>query len=358
MPDKPKKKRQQRKNQFTVRRGVLPPSAQVQHFSPDQWEKFIEAACALRPLDAYGLRYASVKRLGGSGDGGRDVEARLDNNLLANQWDLYQAKHYNAGLTPSEFFPELAKFFLNLQAGTYPQPRAYYLCAPLGAGNDLHNLLTKPHSLKARFLDDWANGRTGFKGRSNELTTELKNIIQAFEFERIHELALRDLLQWHEINRRPHFELFGIEPERGDDPQTPHLPSQNEQVYVEELIRVYEEHIGRNVTLQDVIQDSVLREHFQDQRSLFYCAEGLRIFSRDLFGKMEFDALLNMVLTGLRPQVNSLKHRTGMERLEAGINGASTLKVSDSILAPKLRPGDLPGTCHHLANQRKFTWVK
>jgi len=60
-----------------------------------------------------------VKQLGGAGDGGRDVEARLVPALIVGEWNLYQAKHYNAGITPSEFFPELAKFFLQLVASTY-----------------------------------------------------------------------------------------------------------------------------------------------------------------------------------------------------------------------------------------------
>lgn len=346
------------KSRFKVRRGVLPPSAQVQHFSPDQWEEFIAAACALRKREDGGKMYVSAKRLGGAGDGGRDIEARLTPNLVANQWDLYQAKHYNAGLTPSEFFPELAKFFKHLQDQTYPQPRIYYLCAPLGVGNDLHNLLAAPEELKKRLLEDWAEGKTGLKGRAAELSIELQNTIQAFKFDRIRELPLRDLLHWHALDKRAHFELFGIEAERGDDPNAPQFPSAHEQVYVEELIRVYGEHIGRPTSLQEVMQTPPFDEHFQDQRSLFYCAEGLRIFSRDLYGEEEFDALLGMVLIGLRPKVNSLRHRTGMERLEAGISEVSSLKVSDSVLAPRLRPGDLPGTCHHLANKGKVKWVK
>ena len=125
------KPRKPRKNSFEVKRGAVPPSALVLHFSPEQWEKFIEEACRLRPLPG-GAVYAVVKRLGGAGDGGRDVEARLGSALTSGQWDLYQAKHYSAGLTPTDFFPELAKFFLQLAVGTYPAPRQYMLCAPKG----------------------------------------------------------------------------------------------------------------------------------------------------------------------------------------------------------------------------------
>lgn len=349
--------RKPRKNRFEVKRGAVPPSSLVLHFSPDQWEKFIEEASRQRRLPN-GALYAAVKQLGGAGDGGRDVEARLVPALTAGQWDLYQAKHYNAGITPSEFFPELAKFFLQLVAGTYPAPRQYLLCAPRGVGNDLHNLLSKPTELKQRFLDDWTAGRTGLQGRNAELTPAVRSLIGAYDFSTIVECQLRDLLTWHALNRTQHFALFGIEAERGDDPSAPALPTTAEQVYVEELRRLYEEHAGQPMTLDDVLQEQRYEEHLQGHRALFYCAEGLKMFSRDLYGEEEFNALLEMVLVGVRPRVNSLKHKSGEERLDAGLSAVTGLKVNDSVLSPRLRPGDLPGTCHHLANQGKLTWVK
>lgn len=357
MQNQSKQSSGKRKNRFVAKRGALPPSAQVLHFSPSQWEQFIEAACVLRPLDG-GAKYTFVKKLGGAGDGGRDIEARMVSTLEANRWDLFQAKHYAAGLTPSDVFPELAKFFKHLLAGTYPQPRFYFLCAPRGVGNDLHDLMANPALLKQRFVDDWKAEKTGFKGRVDELTDDLLAIIQSFNFGLIRECQLRDLLQWHELDRRAHFELFGIESERGDDPDAPSLPSVDEQIYVGELVRVYSEHNGLAMSLDDVMQTAPFDEHLQDHRALFYCAEGLRMFSRDLYGEEEFNELLNMVLVGVRPSVNSLMHKSGLDRLEAGLAGVSTLRVNDSVLAPRLRPGDLPGSCHHLVNLKKLKWVK
>jgi hypothetical protein len=349
--------RKPRKNRFEVKRGAVPPSSLVLHFSPDQWEKFIEEACRQRKLPN-AASYAVVKQLGGAGDGGRDVEARLVPTLTLGQWDLYQAKHYNAGIKPSEFFPELAKFFLQLVAGTYPAPRQYLLCAPRGVGNDLHNLLSKPTELKKRFLDDWTTGKTGLQGRSAELTPAVRSHIGAYDFSTIVECQLRDLLTWHALNRTQHFELFGIEAERGDNPSAPALPTTAEQVYVDELRRLYAEHAGQPMTLDDVLREQRYEENLQGHRALFYCAEGLKIFSRDLYGEEEFNALLEMVLVGVRPSVNSLKHKSGVERLDAGLFAVTGLKINDSVLSPRLQPGDLPGTCHHLANQGKLQWVK
>jgi hypothetical protein len=77
-------KKSKRKNGFSVKRGVVPPSSQVLIFHVDQWEKLIEHACRNRPL-CNGAKYAFVKQLGGAGDGGRDVEARLVPALSEHQ---------------------------------------------------------------------------------------------------------------------------------------------------------------------------------------------------------------------------------------------------------------------------------
>lgn len=350
-------KKPTRKNRFTVKRGVIPPSSQVLLFHSDQWEKLVEIACLNRPLGG-ALLYAFVKQLGGAGDGGRDVEARLVPALLKGQWDLYQCKHYNHALLPTDVFKELVKFFKHLAAKTYPEPRYYYLCAPRGVGNDLHNLLTKPDEFKQRFLDDWKAGKTGLKGRAAELTSDLEKLIMAFDFRNILECQTRDILEWHAQDQKAHFDLFGIEGERGDDPLAPTAPEAHEQVYVEELLKVYVEISGKNLTLDELMASDAYGEHFQSQRTHFYCAEGLKIFSRDTHGEAEFDALLKMVQIGIGPKVKSPRHKTGLDRLEAGTSGAEQLVVTDSVLAPKLRPGDLPGTCHHLANEKKMTWVK
>ena len=345
------------KNRFAIQRGVIPPSAQVLLIHSDQWEKLIEVACLNRPL-GNGKMYAFVKQLGGAGDGGRDVEARLVPNQLKGQWDLYQGKHYDHALMPSDVFKELVKFFKHLAEKTYPEPRYYYLCAPRGAGNDLHNLLSNPDIFKQRFLNDWKTGKTGLKGRAADLSFEVEKLVTAFDFNAIIECQTRDILAWHALDQKAHFDLFGYEGERCDDPLMPPAPTDQEQVYVEELLKVYAEFSGKALTLDELMGPDSNGEHFQSQRTLFYCAEGLKIFSRDTHGEAEFDALLDMVLTGIGPKVKSPRHKIGLDRLEAGTGGAEQLIVNDSVLAPKLRPGDLPGSCHHLVNQKRLKWVK
>lgn len=153
------------------------------HFSPSQWEKFIETACLYRPIN--GSRYVQVNRLGNAGDAGRDIEARLVDALLNDKWDLYQAKHYANRLTPGNAFGELAKFFTNLAAGVFSMPRRYYFCSPQNAGPDLHDLFAKPDEFKTFFVRAWSAGTTGMKDWVKALTPEVRKVVQEFDFSRI-----------------------------------------------------------------------------------------------------------------------------------------------------------------------------
>lgn len=352
----PQPAKKARVNQLVVKTGALPPSVQVQHLEPGQWEQFIEASCVASSKP--NLKYARVKRLGGAGDAGRDIEARLQDNLIKEQWDLYQAKHYKNPLAPSDLFPELAKFFSHLTAKTYPTPRYYFICSPQNAGPDLHDLLEKPTELKNRLIDDWKNGKTGLKGQIKLLTPDVLATVENFDFSKIREMLVKTLLQWHETDTKAHYDMFGIEPERGDDPGVPMTPTVEEQVYVSELVKAYGEDAASTLSVSDVVTSADYADHFASCRAEFYCAEGLKRFSRDLFPDDEFGRLLDMIYPSARRAASSPRHKTGLERLDATLSSISTLPFTDSPLYPRLRGGDIPGACHHLVNESKIKWVK
>ncbi|WP_291382969.1 MULTISPECIES: ABC-three component system protein [Achromobacter] len=356
MPQKPAAKKA-RKNKFAVRQGAVPASSQVTLFNEDDWEEFVLEAARQRQKSGSPV-YDVVKRLGGAGDGGRDVEARYGADLVTDGWDLYQCKHYASGLMPSEVFPEMAKFFKHLAAKTYPKPSIYYLCAPHGVGNDLHNLLAASgEAFKAAFVTSWEKGTSGMKGRLNELIPVVREVIDDFDFKRFRECTVRDLLHWHARNQRAHFELFGIVPVRGVDDRAPAAPAKHEDIYIDELVRVYSEDHGSTLSRASCMTGQYA-ENFESHRQSFYCAEGLLRFSRDLYTDPEFEKLLEMVLDGLRPFVTRPKLKTGMERLDVAIEKVTDLQLQESRLHPQIRAGDLPGTCHHLVNHKRLKWVK
>ncbi|MFT9638735.1 ABC-three component system protein [Alcaligenes phenolicus] len=352
------KARAQRSNRLVAKGGAIQPSSQVLLFNPDQWEEFILAATRQRILPT-GIPYVFVKRLGGAGDGGRDIEARFCRDLKRDEWDLYQAKHYKSGLTKSDAYPEMAKFFKQLALKTYPRPKTYYFCCPRAVGNELHNTMaTGASAFKADFVTAWQNGTHGMKGRSAELTSEVMIAIDDFNFGQFIECQVNELLSWHKLDPAIHNETFGIVAERGDDDPVPVTPASNEDIYLEELMKVYTEHGQSPITLSS-IGTSDYAEHFMAQRQIFYCAEGLQRFSRDIYpNEPEFERLLDMVYAGIRPTVVQLKLTSGMDRLDAAVDKASTLQVQESRLSPQLRGGDLPGTCHHLVNNGRLMWVK
>ncbi|WP_429463926.1 ABC-three component system protein [Paraburkholderia sp. JPY465] len=65
-----------------------------------------------------------------------------------------------------------------------------------------------------------------------------------------------------------------------------------------------------------------------------------------------------MVRKGIRLKINSPLLKTGLQRHDAAIDAAQGLTVTDSVLHARLRGGDLPGTCHHLVNEKHFKWVR
>lgn len=342
-----------KRNQWAVRAGAVQPAVQIQHLSPDGWEEFITEACCRR-VDP---KYALVKKLGGPGDKGRDVECRLTPERLPHQWDLYQAKNYRGSLSVAEILPELAKFLVHLSMGTYPEPRRYYLCAPLGASTDLFDFLAEPARLRQRLLDDWAGGKSGLKVR--QLTDKVKATVNAFDFARLEEVQCRDLLEWHAKDVAAHRKRFGIESVRGDDPVAPDEPAEIESNYLSELVRAYSEHCGIEMTVAQASSSPEYGEHLIAIRKVFYCAEGLKCFSRDNYpDEDKFGEFLSSVHNGIRSQLTHPRNKTGMARLDAATAAAQRLQITDGALASRLRGGDLEGSCHHLVNDGRFTWVR
>jgi hypothetical protein len=343
-------------NRLVVKRGAVPPSVFLQTISDKEWEEFVAAACRQRIVGAN--KYVSVKVLGNAGDKGRDVEARLQAALVADGWDLYQAKHYEHRLTPGNIYPELVKFFGHLLAGSFPVPRKYYFCSPKNAGPELHDLLANANNLRAGFLRAWKEGTHGLKDHGVKLNPAMEAFINAFDFERFEEWQVVELLDCHAQDPIAHCALFGIEPERGDDPTVPALTQSHEMTYVAELIRAYAEVESVQEDHAKLLENEIYREHLAAAREVFYAAEGLKRFSRDIYVEDEFAKLLEMVRKGIRLKVNSPLLKSGLQRHDAAIEAAQGLAVTDSVLHTRLRGGDLPGTCQHLVNEKHFTWVR
>lgn len=127
------------------------------------------------------------------------MEARLQAALVAEGWDLYQAKHYEQRLTPGNAYPELVKFFGHLLAKCFPAPRKYYFCAPKNVGPELHDLLASPDNLRTSLLTAWKAGTHGLS--AGRLTSAMEAFINAFDFKRFEECQL--WICWLGMQRMP-----------------------------------------------------------------------------------------------------------------------------------------------------------
>lgn len=344
-----------RKIRQKLNHAKYPPSSLVQLLSPDDWENFIEDCC--RACMGDGEKYKFVQRIGGAGDAGRDIEARYILELASGKWDLFQAKHYTSAIGESTLYPELAKVIHHISIGTYPSPNFYYVCAPKNTTPKLHDLIAKPDILKRKFLQSWTEGKHGIDLKSFPITERALDTLKNFDFSKIKEYPVKDLIDLHSKNHLAHEILFGVESARGDNPAIPELPTIEELIYINQLLKVYSEHGGNNLTLEHALKSIDYGDHLSGCRGEFYSAEGLKRFSRDVLPG-EFERFLTAVLDGVKRVSASPSHKTSMDRLESVLESASKLQITNNPLSSRLLPADLPGACHQLVNEEKLKWVK
>lgn len=315
----------------------------------EKWEAFIEQ-CA-RQLKSEGL-YTQVIRLGGAGDKGRDVCGYSEQLPTEGRWDLYQGKYYAGTLSPSNFASELAKFLWCVFSNEYTRPRHYYICA-LKVGPALHDYVLNPEKFKAWILSEWKDKNGNFGTFKQLLTPELDAFVKEFPFDVIKVKTTADLLEIHSRSDK-HWEMFGVLTARGPNPAMPENPDAEEHQYIKALLDVYKEAAQVVVSGPSEIP-SKYKKHFKAQRMLFYSAEGLNRFSRDKLPGA-FDELVNQVEVGIGSDLN-YPHPDGLARLTKVLDTANGLQVSANPLHARLQAGDLGGTCHHLANQGRATWI-
>lgn len=354
MAAKPKKLKHALENTKLVQEpGAHAPVAQLRLLNATSWEEFVEDCCRTR----LGTEYETVRRLGTAGDGGRDIEALQAVPRKGHNWDLFQCKHYRGTISRSVFFPEMAGFFGFLAAGTYPEPRTYYLCSPMGCGPKLGDLLLgDPKDFKNEFIAHWEKSQSGL--RVHALSDTIRSAIDNFDFSRFKELPARDLVEMHSANKVAHYKLFGIKPKREHDADEPpvDVDATKEALYIAALLAAYSEHAATAIATSS-LTGSDYEEHFLGSRSEFYSAEGLERFSRDVF-EGEYDKFLALMLKTVRSAAGYPLLKSGLDRLKAATDRAAQFRMPESPLSDSFRPTDLPGACHQLANQGKIEWVR
>ncbi|MEZ8456599.1 ABC-three component system protein [Vibrio cyclitrophicus] len=330
----------------------ITPNERLYLLTPDEWEGFIED-CA-RQLKAEN-EYVHVQLLGGAGDKGRDVCGYGSHSHTAGSWDLYQGKHYDSTLSPSEFLPDLAKFIYCVKNGDYTLPRNYYICA-LKVGTKLFDLVSQPESMKEYVLEEWKKKKGDFGKYKQPFTHDIEVFINSFPFDVFKVKTPKDLLEIHSRNHSKHWSMFKVLAERGENPSVPDAPDVIEAKYITELLKVYGECVGDDeLTLESLETKKMWHKHFKNQRVLFYCAEGLNRFSRDKLPGA-FDDLLSIVQTSVDRKLNR-PYENAFKRMDEVLDKASNTQIQSNLLKHRLDSTDLEGCCHHLVNLNKIGWM-
>lgn len=329
------------------------PQQRIYFYDAGEWEQFIrEWATGL--VDSY----VQIKRLGGPNDHGVDVAGFKTDRGFEGSWDCFQGKHYAGALKWSDVFPEMLKVFVSAVGGHYVLPDRYAFLAPMGCGQTLNKLLSKPTELRERFMDDLTRSDGPASGLDQDLRDRVKALAEATDFELFKSVELLDALETHR-GTPYHAARFGtpIPPRPGRD-GPPDEIGESEARYVAQLIEVYfEKEPTETFAAETVSAHSRFGSHFQRQRESFYSAEALRLYARDSVPPGTFEALQTDVHFGV-VEVAEASHQSGMDRLTSVLTTSGQLDLSAHALISVSSINDRKGICHQLANEDRLRWVK
>ncbi|MCX5326341.1 ABC-three component system protein [Streptomyces sp. NBC_00120] len=332
---------------------VPSPKQLVFGYDPDQFEEFVkEWVPALHP------EYVRVERQGGSGDHGIDVAAYRSAQGLEGPWDNYQCKRYKSALNWSTAAGEIRKMFAGVVLGHFVLPTQYVFVAPQFA-RLLRTALAKPAQTRAKFLEELAKTSDEVITRlTADQQQEVAQLAEQTDFAMFVPVDMDLMLEQHKTT--PYWATrFPDEPRTRPAVELPpdeHDPE--EARYVQQLVRVYAERWKADAdTLELIAQHPTAGDHMRWQRQAFYSAESLRRFARDAYPEGHFNAVMDDVHT-MAAVVAHKRFELGWDRLQAVLEAACVVALTETLLTQYVRPLDRMGVCHHLANNGRLKWCE
>lgn len=332
----------------------IPPIDQVHIMDEDSFEKFItEWLYACRKKN-----YEKICHIGGSGDKGRDIIGIYQDD----SHDVFQCKHYNAPLSPSEFNIELGKLCYYTWKKEIKIPINYFIIASHNVGPKLYDLINNPEDFKQYIINEW-DIRIKYKiisGKKIELTEELKGYINNFDFSIIKTIPIEEIINEH-IKTIYGVIRFGVclrtTPKKITPPS---IPRDEELPYIRALLDAYEDEDGSSYRNIEDIKKSRYNNHFMRQREDYYCAETVCRFVRETFSTSdEIDYLKEEVYTGII-DVHEKEYKSGYQRLQADLERVTSINTDKCILDSQFKMignHERKGICHELVNDAKLKWV-
>lgn len=306
--------------------------------------------------------HRDVKQFGGAGDKGRDVVGYYPNGDI----DIYQCKHYDNAITPSEIWVEFGKLCYYTFNKDYPVPLQYVLVSPKGVGSKLKGYIDNPNTLRQELINNWKD-KCATKittTKTIKLSGAFEKYVKQFDFSIVSSKEPLQLINEH-AQTRYHAMRFGggLTASRRKIPKARKSISKRELKYIYQLFEVYSQELKINISSKEDLEkaDKELFNHFNDQRDSFYSAESLDRFSRDNFPdsnpkpyeevKDEIKSIISNVL-----MIHRIK--SGWERLTNSLVEAQRSSFPSNALNTEIRAEDKSGICHHLANDNHVKWIK
>jgi len=333
----------------------IEPLTRLLVYNDDQWESFILEWVA----ECLKGKYLQVQKFGGAGDKGIDIAAFCDAQKLAGVWDLYQCKHYDHPIAPSDIWPEIGKVLWHSFSKTFAAPRAYYFVAPRDVGTKLNLLLNNSIELRTQVLEIWDPTIIDKIGKAPvPLTGAFRDYVEKFDFSIFQSLPPRDLVEQHRSTSFFLGRFGGGLPSRPKPPGAPSEISVIESVYISKLLDAYGDHKKvPTPTLSELAQWKPLKDHFLRQREAFYHAESLRVFIRDKVEAGTFESLQTEILDAII-DVTESDHADGFECVKQALVAAQNLPLTGHALGSTALTSDKRGICHQLANEDRVKWTK
>jgi hypothetical protein len=330
----------------------VPPQGYIQLYSSDEWEEFILEWATTLDTD-----YVQIKRFGGAGDKGADIAAFKTSMGLEGAWDCFQGKHYSKVLSFSDAAPEILKVFSAVLSRDYVMPDSYNFLAPKGCGTQLNQLLSKPTSLKQKFISQLVPGAALTKDLSLDEIENIKALASSVDFSAFKSVELLDALNAHSKTRYYAARFGAALKARPQHEPPPEEIGAHETRYIEQLVSIYrEKYPDRIFDFPALATDSVVSRHFRRQRSSFYKAESLRLYARDSVPPGTFEKLQEDIYSGVI-EIAETDFEDGYSRLAEVLTHVSQIDLNRHRLISVSDNDDRKGICHQLANEDRLVWV-
>lgn len=321
----------------------------VRAYDSTEWEIFISEW-------QKGLQgYFAVKRLGGSGDHGRDVIGLCGPEACQGVWDNFQCKHYETPLATPKACEDAGKIIFHAFQKEFAPPRKCIFVAPRGPTTELRDMLLNPDKFREEILATWNTrvARHVVTGETYKLAGVLETYVQNYNFTSFGYATLDEILDDH---RKTAYwaSRFGGQLPPPPPGQTPDTIAATETVYVAKLLDVYAEITSEPIsTAADLSSHPEWSEDLQRQRIRFYDAEAFMAHYRDQTEPGTIEDFADQIFDAIEPSLGALG--SGHVRLTAALTTAAQATPA-SVLAPQAKVRVKQGVCHQLANADRVTW--